>query len=78
MSRVVDFDTVEVSAEQDRSITAELLPAGAVYIAPSEDTDANQCSYGEAYRRAYRGGAFVAITASFPQPSIYVSPARLA
>lgn len=69
----MDFTLVEESAEQDEAITADLLPAGSVYIAPNNDTDANQCSYGETYRRAYRGGAFVAITADFPQPSIYVS-----
>ncbi|KAK9792762.1 hypothetical protein WJX73_009655 [Symbiochloris irregularis] len=68
---LVDFAQVEVSAEEDRTLQATLVPAGAVNLPLNEDTDANQCSYGEAYRRAYRGGPYVGITANYPQSSIY-------
>lgn len=72
LCRLVDFAQVEESAGDDRSLQATLIPAGAVNLPLNEDTDANQCSYGEAYRRAFRGGAYVGITASYPQSSIYV------
>ena len=68
----MDFAQVESSAEEDRTLQATLIPAGAVNLPLNEDTDANQCSYGFAYRNVYRGGPYMGITADYPQPSIYV------
>lgn len=39
---------------------------------------ANQCSFGETYRKAKRGGQYIATVADIPQPSIYVSLRKVA
>ena len=36
------------------------------------DSGANQCSFGEADRKAKRGGSYVAVVADLPSPSLYV------
>ena len=71
--RMVSFEQVEAAASQDREPIASLLAAGSTIIEANGESDANVCSYGEAYRRAARGGAYVVTVADFPQPSLYVS-----
>lgn len=71
--RVISYATVEADERANVEPTASLVSAGA--IAPQQDlsTDANACSYGETYRLAVRGGAYIATPADYPQPSLYVS-----
>ena len=70
---MVNFEQVEAAASQAREPVATLLAAGSTAVEANGDSDANVCSYAEAYRKAARGGAYVVIVADFPQPSLYVS-----
>ena len=70
--RVLVYQTVTMDEATNTEPTATLQPAGATAPQQSQDSDANACSYGETYRAAVRGGAYVATPADYPQPSLYV------
>ena len=74
--RAIDYpELARESALPSASVEqVTLVSAGAAAPKPNQDSDANACSYGETYREAVRGGPYVATTAAYPQPSIYVSP----
>ena len=56
---------------------AQGMPSWACMLLPKTDDasrmQANQCSFGETYRKAKRGGQYVATVATIPRSSIYVS-----
>lgn len=53
--------------------SATLLSAGAVQpVLAANGSTANQCSFGETYRTAVRGGPFIGVNADIPSASLYV------
>ena len=70
--RYINYELVLSDASANVEPVTSLASAGASAPSQNEDSEANACSYGEAYRIAARGGPYVATTADYPQPSLYV------
>ena len=70
--RYVNLTAVEAAAAAGTDAEAALIPAGAVEPTKNTDTGANACSFGEANRKAKRGGRWVATVADLPSPALYV------
>jgi hypothetical protein len=70
--RYANIGSLETEAQRGMEEQTMFLPAGAVSPVIGASSTANQCSFGETYRKAKRGGAYVATVATIPQPSIYV------
>lgn len=75
LSRYVTLANIQSNASQGLLGNTTFIPAGAVKPSAAASTGANQCSFGELYRTAKRGGPFIAQPADIPTASVYVSPA---
>ena len=66
-----DLSEVVAMDAMNKTVTAALIPAGAVRQAHAY-ADGNECAFGRTYRVAKLGGNFVAAGADFPQPALYI------
>ncbi|KAL0017780.1 hypothetical protein WJX77_011291 [Trebouxia sp. C0004] len=71
--RYVTLPNIASNASHGLEGSATLLSAGAVKpVQAANGSTANQCSFGETYRTAVRGGPFIAMNADIPTPSLYI------
>ncbi|KAL3150830.1 hypothetical protein ABBQ32_000588 [Trebouxia sp. C0010 RCD-2024] len=69
--RYVTLANIQSNASQGLLGNTTFIPAGAVKPSAAASTGANQCSFGELYRTAKRGGPFIAQPADIPTASVY-------